>query len=253
MSLRAGPVAYRAPVEVTVVGFLAVAAVIVFGAIVQGTIGFGLGLLAAPLVAVAIPEAIPVVLVLVAWPIGGVTAAREFRSLERFALTWMLVGAVPGTLIGLWIIHLASAPTLGVIVGASTLAGVLATLVSPPIPVNRSTACGAGLIGNITGTAASVGGPPVALLFQHHRGPVVRSTLGVYFVISATLSVIGYAATGEITLARVVLALTLIPAMLGGAWLSRYFHRFVDAGWLRPSVLALSAVAGSIAILRGVL
>jgi len=236
-----------------VAGFLVAAGVIVFGSIVQGTIGFGLGLLAAPLVAIAIPDAIPVVLVLVAWPIGGVAAMREHHALEHFALRWMLVGAVPGTLIGLWIIQLASASMLGVIVGITTIAGVLATMASPPIPITRTTACSAGLIGNITGTAASVGGPPVALLFQHHRGPIIRSTLGAYFTISATLSVIGYAATGEVTVDRLLLALALLPAMLLGAWLSRHFHVLVDAGWLRPSVLALSSIAGMIAIARGVL
>jgi len=241
------------PVDVTVAGFLIVAAIIVFGSIVQGTIGFGLGMLAAPFVAIAIPDAIPVVLVLVAWPIGGVTALREHHALDRFALRWMLVGAVPGTVVGILIIHAAAPSTLGVIVGCTTLFGVIATMVSPPIPVNRGTATSAGLIGNITGTAASVGGPPVALLFQHHRGPIVRSTLGAYFAISASLSVLGYGITGEITLDRFLLALALLPAMLLGAWLSKHFHVFVDAGWLRPSVLVLSSIAGTIAIVRGLL
>lgn len=234
-------------------GFLVAVAVIVFGSVVQGTIGFGLGLLSAPFIAIAIPHAIPVVLVLVAWPIGAVTATREHHAMDRFALFWMLTGAVPGTLIGLSIIHLASPGSLSAIVGAVTLLGVLTTVVSPPIPVTRATACSAGLIGNITGTAASVGGPPVALLFQHHRGPIIRSTLGAYFAVSATMSVIGYGVTGEITRSRLLLALTLIPAMLVGAWLSKHFHGLVDKRWLRPSVLTLSALAGAIAMARGLL
>ena len=239
--------------HVTVAAFLVAAGVIIFGSIVQGTIGFGLGLLAAPFIAIVMPQAIPVTLVLVAWPIGAVTATREHHALDHFALRWMLVGAIPGTVIGLLIIHAAPASTLAVIVGITTLLGVLVTVVSPPVPVNRTSASTAGLIGNITGTAASVGGPPVALLFQHHRGPIVRSTLCAYFAISATLSVIGYAVTGEMTRQRVLLALALLPAMLFGAWLSKHFHGLVDKGWLRPSVLTLSAIAGSIAILRGLL
>jgi hypothetical protein len=231
---------------------LAIAAfVIVFGSVVQGTIGFGLALLAAPFIAILLPEAIPVTLVLVAWPMGAVTALREHHALDRFALVWMLAGAVPGTLLGLAIIRAASAETLGVIVGVTTLLGVLATMATPPIPVTRTSAGMAGFVGNVTGTAASVGGPPVALLFQHHRGPTVRSTLGAYFAISATLSVVGYALTGEITLDRFLLAVGLLPAVLFGAWLSRHLHRLVDQGWLRPSVLMLSGIAGTIAILRG--
>jgi uncharacterized membrane protein YfcA len=240
-------------VDVTVAGFLVAVAVIIFGSIVQGTIGFGLGLLSAPFIAIAIPGAIPVVLVMVAWPIGAVTASREHHALDWFALRWMLVGSVPGTVIGLWIIHLASDDQLAILVGAVTIVGVFTTIVSPPIPINRGTACGAALLGNITGTAASVGGPPVALLFQHHRGPIVRSTLGAYFALTATLSVVGYAVTGAITLDKALLALALLPAMLSGVWLSKHFHVLVDKHWLRPSVLALSAFAGTVAILRGVL
>ena len=237
--------------DLTVAGFLVAVGVIIFGAVVQGTIGFGLGLLAAPFIAIVIPDAIPVTLVLVAWPIGGVTALREHHALDRKALPWMLAGAVPGTVIGLVIIHAASQDALAVIVGLTTIFGVLATVFTPPIPVKPVTATSAGFIGNVTGTAASVGGPPVALLFQHHRGPTVRSTLGAYFAISATLSVIGYGITGAITLDRFLLALALLPAMLVGAWASKHFHGLVDKGWLRPSVLVLSSLAGAIAVARG--
>ena len=41
--------------------------------------------------------------------------------------------------------------------------------------------------------------------------------------------------------------------MLFGAWLSKHFHGLVDKHWLRPSVLVLSSLAGTLAILRGVL
>jgi uncharacterized membrane protein YfcA len=238
-------------VHLTVAAFAVAVGVIIFGSVVQGTIGFGLGLLAAPFIAIVIPDAIPVTLVLVAWPIGGVTALREHHALDRKALPWMLAGAVPGTAVGLVIIHAASQDVLSVIIGLTTIFGVLATIFTPPIPVVPVTATSAGFVGNVTGTAASVGGPPVVLLFQHHRGPTIRATLGAYFAISATLSVIGYGITGAITVDRFLLALALLPAMLFGAWASKHFHRLVDKGWLRPSVLALSAIAGTIAVIRG--
>ena len=240
-------------VHLTILAISLAAAVIVFGAVVQGTIGFGLGLLAAPVVATVLPGAIPVTLVLVTWPIGAISAAREVHALDRVSLPWMLLGALPGTIVGLVVIHLADAHQLAVIVGVTTVLGVGVTSLRRDVPLNRTSAGIAGFIGNVTGTAASVGGPPVALLFQHQRGPTVRSTLGAYFAISGTLSVIGYAATGAITVDRLLLALALLPAMLFGAWLSKHFHGLVDAGWLRPAVLVLSVIAGSLAILRGLL
>ena len=106
---------------------------------------------------------------------------------------------------------------------------------------------------NVFGTASSVGGPPVALLFQHHPGPTARSTLSGFFAAGAVLSLVGYALTGNITVDQVRLAVELAPFMFGGFWVSRHLHGLVDRGWLRPAVLALSATAGLVAILRAAL
>ncbi len=233
--------------------FVVAALVVLCGSLVQGTIGFGLNLLAAPFIALVLPEALPVTLVLVAWPVGGVAALREHHALDRRALPWLLVGAVPGTLVGLAIVTQASADDLAIIVGAVTVLGVALSVVSPPIHVGPGSAGVAGFVSNVTGTAAAVGGPPVALLYQHHGGPTVRATLGVFFVTSATLSVTGYALTGEITEDRVLLALALLPAMFAGLWASKHFHDLVDTRWLRPAVLTMCAIAGTAAIVRGLL
>jgi hypothetical protein len=37
-----------------------------------------------------------------------------------------------------------------------------------------------------------------------------------------------------------------------GVWTSRRFHAQVDGGWLRPTLLVLSALAGVTAIVRAV-
>ena len=233
--------------------FVVAILVVLFGSIVQGTIGFGLNLLAAPFIALVLPEALPVTLVLVAWPVGALAAVREQHALDRVALPWLLAGALPGTLIGLTIVAATSAEQLAIIVGAVTVIGVVLSLVTPPIRVNATSAGVAGLVSNVTGTAAAVGGPPVALLYQYHEGATVRATLGVFFATSATLSVVGYGVTGELTADRALLALALVPAMLLGVWVSRHFHGLVDRRWLCVAVLTLCAIAGTAAILRGAL
>jgi len=242
---------YPAAVDVGAGEFVVAVLVVLCGSIVQGTIGFGLNLLAAPFIALVLPEALPVTLVLVAWPVGALAALREPHALDRATLPWLLAGALPGTLIGLAIITTTNADQLAIVVGGVTLLGVVASVVTPPIPISAPTAGVAGLLSNVTGTAAAVGGPPVALLYQHHEGSTVRATLGVFFATSATLSVAGYAATGEITADRVLLALALVPAMLGGVWASRRLHGLIDRRRLRIAMLTMCAVAGTAAILRG--
>ena len=233
--------------------FVVAATAVSVGSVIQGAVGFGLNLLAAPFVALVIPEALPATLVLVAFPLAVSTVAREHRAVEWRALRWMLLGAVPGTLIGLAIVGQVDASQLAVVVGTVTLAGVALSVLSPPIPVTPGSSLAAGFFSNVFGTASSVGGPPVALLFQHRQGPVARSTLGGFFATSAVMSLVGYVATGTITGDQALFAVTLAPFMVGGLWASRHLHPFVDSGWLRPTVLMLSAIAGTAAILRAVL
>lgn len=230
--------------------FLVAVAAVLIGSVVQGAIGVGLNMIAAPFVAIVVPEALPATLVLIAVPIAITTLVREHHAVDRVALPWMLVGALPGTALGLLVVEAADATALAIIVGSTTLIGVALSVLSPPIPTNRGTALVAGFTSNLFGTASAVGGPPVALLFQHRTGPIARATLGAFFATSAGLSLVGYVATGTMTDDQVLFALALAPVMVAGLWLSRHFHRFVDGGWLRPTMLALSAIAGATAILR---
>lgn len=237
--------------HVTTLDFVVAAAAVLVGSVVQGSIGVGLNMLAAPFVALVVPEALPATLVLVAVPLAITTLLREHHAVDRLALPWMLTGAVPGTLLGLVIIGVTDATDLAVIVGVTVLGGVLLSVLSPPVPTNRGTSLVAGFTSNLFGTASAVGGPPVALLFQHRSGPTARSTLGAFFATSATLSVIGYLATGELTANQALFALALAPFMVVGLWTSRHLHVHVDGGWLRPAVLTISAIAGLTAIIRG--
>ena len=237
--------------HVTTLDFVVAAAAVLMGSMVQGSIGFGLNLLAAPFIAIVIPEALPFALVLIALPVTVTTFAREHHARHRLALPWLLAGAVPGTLVGLLILGAVDATGLAIIVGAVTVVGVLLSVLTPPVPINRVTAVGAGLLSNVSGTAAAVGGPPVALLFQHEKGPVARATLGAFFMVSASLSIVGYFLTGNTTVDQLLLALALAPFMVAGLWISRHLHVHVDGGWLRPAVLTISAIAGLTAIIRG--
>ena len=231
--------------------FVVAATAVLVGSVVQGSIGFGVNLLAAPFVAIVVPEALPATMTLVALPIAITTVRREHHAVDRLALPWMLIGAVPGTLIGLVVVSEVSGESLALVVGSITLVGVVLSTVVPPLPHRASAALGAGFLSNIFGTASSVGGPPVALLFQHREGPTARSTLGAFFAVSATMSLIGFVITETVTVDHVWFALGLAPFMVTGLWSSRHLHPFVDGGWLRPAVLALSAIAGIAAIVRG--
>jgi uncharacterized membrane protein YfcA len=107
---------------------------------------------------------------------------------------------------------------------------------------------GAGLVSGVSGTAASIGGPPVALLYQDQTGPQVRATMAAYFTAGTVLSLAGLLVGGQVGGEDVVAAGALLPFVVAGFLLSGPARRLLDRGWVRPAVLAVS-IAGAVFLL----
>lgn len=223
------------------------------GALVQGSIGFGLNLIVAPVVAVYRPEALPAAAILLAIPMTAGSALREHTHIDRAAVYWTTLGRLPGVVGGAWLVAMLDAETLAMTIGACVLAGVGMSLASPRFRIDRRSQAIAGLVGGLMGTASSIGGPPMALLYQHEPGPIVRSTLGATFLVGTGLSLLALAFAGEVRGFHIVFAGAIVPAVLAGLLASRFLHRSLDAGWLRPCVLGFAALAGLGVLARGVM
>jgi uncharacterized membrane protein YfcA len=150
--------------------------------------------------------------------------------------------------LGVWVVAVVSTAALQAVVGGVVLAVVIASLLAPPIPIRPATQLTAGVVSGVTGTAAGIGGPPVALLYQHREGPTIRSTLAVTFLVGTLLSLTSLLVAGQISVGQVALGLGLTPLVLVGAYVGRRSHALLDQGWLRPAVLAFAAVSAVVVI-----
>lgn len=238
--------------HLSLVEFALVALTVGVGALVQGSIGFGSNLVAVPVLALFNPEALPATLSLVVLPLTLVMAAREHHAVDRSGVAWITVGRLPGTALGAWVVAVVSGSTLAIVLGVGVLVAVLMTAVTPPVPVNRVSTTTAGVASGALGTATSIGGPPLALLYQHHEGPVLRSTLAVAFAFGTVLSIVALAVAGAIEPWHIALAAALLPGLLAGLTLSRLVVGRLEGRWLRPTVLAFAAATAVLAIVRGV-
>jgi uncharacterized protein len=223
------------------------------GSFVQGTVGFGVNILAAPVLALIEPAALPATLILAAFPLAAGMLVREHGAIDRDGLRWLVVGRLPGTLLGVVVVATLPADGLSAVIGALVLLAVAMSAVAPPLAVTRTSAVAVGALSGAMGTASSIGGPPAALLYQHHPGAVLRSTTAALFVLGTILSAAALAVAGEVTVDDVVLALVLTPAIAGGLLLAHLLAGRIDAGWLRPAVLVVAAAAGTATLLRGLL
>lgn len=237
--------------EPAVLVTLAVA--LVLGAAVQGLVGLGVGLVAAPVVTLLAPELMPVSLLLVALFMPVVTLWHEHHDIDWRGLGWSLPARVPGTAAGVWLVSVVTDRLLGVLVGTMVLVGVLATWRALEVPVNRGTLSTAGFVSGVTGTATSIGGPPIAVLYQHRPAAQIRSTLAVYFMLGALLSILGLAWAGEVERQDVGFGLAMLPTLLVGGWLARVVRRRTDPASIRLGVLTVCAASALALLLRSLL
>lgn len=226
--------------------------IVAIGAYVQGSIGFGMNLIATPVIALIDPAAVPGAMVLLALPLTATMAAREHHHADWHGVRWILAGWLPGVIIGVAVVSVVATDTLTAIVGGLILVAVALNLVHSNLRVTRSTAAVAGVAGGAMGATAAISGPPLALLYQHQSGETIRATLALCFVSGALMTTVGLALAGELRVEQLMLSLTLLPALAVGIALSARTTRWLAGRSLRPAVLSFAAVAGTAALIRGI-
>lgn len=237
--------------HVSLAGYGTMLAALSLGATVQGTIGFGAALIAVPAIALVAPDALPTAMVIAVGPLTWAMALRERQGVDWSGVRWIMGGRVPGAAAGAWLVSVLASSTLSVLAGGAVLLATLSSVLSPAVPLTRSTKSTAGFASGVMGTATSIGGPPLALLYQHSSGQVLRSTLAANFVFGNLISVVMLAAAGEVRGWQVVLAVLLMPGLLVGLSLSTILAPRLNERWLRPAVLVVVAITAVAAIYRG--
>jgi uncharacterized membrane protein YfcA len=226
-------------------------AIVGAGSVVQGSVGFGLALLTAPLLEWVDPRLVPGPLIIAVTVLLAATAHRERQAIDARGIGWILAGRVPGTLIGALALAGLTARALTVSLGVLVLIGVGISLLAVRVPRTPGMLSFAGFVSGMMGTTAALGGPAVAILYQHERGPMVRSTLATYFLIGAFMSLGALYFIGRLGHAELKLGVALLPGIIGGFLLSRGMGAWMDGGRTRRAVLWLSGLAGLASVIRG--
>ena len=210
-----GPAGER---EVSAEALLAVGAAVLVGAALQSALGFGGALVMSPVLLAVLEPAEAVTLLVL---LGSVTnllvlvVERRRWHVRGGLLRALLVGALPGLVVGVLLLGVAGRPALQVVVGLVVLTVVVAQLRRrAPVPAGpgpRSSATGprrsfpvtdrgavpraaTAAVGVAVGaltTTTGTNGPPMVLWFQHLGLPPEqqRDTLFVAFTASSCLAV----------------------------------------------------------------
>lgn len=235
---------------VSVWQILAACAVMYVAATVQGSVGFGQNLLAAPMLLQIDESLVPAPIMIAAVLTNTTLFVRERGHVDLNLSLPAIIGRVPGSLVGAVVVAAVSAKVLGLVVAVAVFAVVLLSAFGPESNRSRTVLGGAGLLSGFTGTTTSIGGPFVGLAMAGVPGPVLRSSMGLYFMSGSAVSLAALTISGVLDGAALRIgALLLVPVALG-VWSSRWFVPILDRGYTRQAILTLSTIAAVLLVIR---
>lgn len=222
--------------------------VIFIGSFIQSSIGFGLAIVAAPILFLIDPLYVPAPITISALTLSLANSYSHRRSISFRGLKFAILGRIPGTISGGFLLLWIDQQALALWLGLSVLAAVALSMSNIIFKANGKSLFCAGFLSGFMGTSTSIGGPPMALVMQHQENDFIRANLAAFFVVSCSMSLLMLFSIGRFGMEHIVISLPMMPATLAGYWVAmRAMHRISHQNLRRVS-LGLCAVAGLAAI-----
>ncbi len=237
------PPPFRDPDPVSGWQLAAIFACTAVGAFVQGSVGFGHNLIAAPMLALVDDRFVPGPAIAGALVLTLLMAIRDRRGLHLGEIRIALVGRVPATILAALTVALLPKRPLAILFAALVLIAVAITASGVHVRPTRRTLLIAGSLSGYMATSTSIGGPPMAMVYANEEGRRMRGTLAGYFLVGSLFSLAALTATGTFGRTELGLSLLVVPGVVSGFLASSAGARRLDAGHTRPAVLAVAALS----------
>ncbi len=222
------------------------------GSVVQGSVGFGLAVIAAPILLVLDPETVfvPGPLLIAAALLTLLIALRERSYVVWREVSVATVGRVIGMLPGAYAVGSLVPQAYNLLFASLILFGVAISVSGWHVRLTNTNLIVAAIVSGFTSTVSAVGGPPLALVYQHGEAPRVRGTLSATFTIGTFISIAGLAHEDKFGARELYVGLALMPAIIVGFVLSGFVTRYLNGPRTRWAILAVSALSSVLIILR---
>jgi len=227
------------------------------GSSVQGTMGFGLGMLTAPLFAMIDHSFVPVAMMLAVVPLTFGVAIRDRRHIDTKGFGWAIMGRFPGVFLGIVALRAVSDDGLAYAVAGTVAVAVVVSVITSRrgqvVPTNAATMSAAGFTSGFMGTVTSIGGPPMALVYKDGEPRTVRATVAAFFSVGVVITVAGFVLSGEIGRHELALTAVILPGVLAGLPVSARIGDKMSPDVMRPLILAMCAFSALLLFLQTLL
>ena len=235
--------------------FAFAAATLALAYFVRGIAGFGSGLIAIPLLALALPLTLVVPLVVFL----DYAASASHGLKDRAQIQWrqilpLLPFSALGVVAGLYLFHVIDTVSLTNALGVFIMLYAAHTLLvkSGNAQASPAWAVPAGSMGGLVGTLFGTGGPFYVAYLKHRGLPKgqFRATFAAIFLLDGAGRLTGYLAGGYFDRDWLLLVALSLPIMAAGLYLGGQVHTNISQRSFQVAVSVLLLVSGISLILR---
>lgn len=239
--------------DVPVTHILVGIAATTLGALVQGSVGFGLAVVSAPILLMVAPQFIPGSMIFAANVLTLLMLLRERESMVTGEVLISSAARLLTTIPTAYVIAAVDQQTFSILFGLAVLAIVAVSFSGYVMPLTRVNLAIASGVSGISNTISSIGGPPMALVYQTQTGPHIRATLSAIFFVGSSISMLCLWWVGEFGWRDVGLGLLLLPGIFLGFSLSRFTAAKLDQVTMRPAILFIAGASATVILVRALM
>lgn len=225
-------------------------AIIIIGATIQGSVGFGLGSFAVPLLLIVDPIFVPGPLLCLAFFLAVMIYSRDRKAVKFGDIKWGIVGRLIGTTIAASLLAYIPRELTGPFIAILVLVALMLIVRGFRVPLTTPNIVGIASLSGFMGTIGAIGGPPLALLYYDQEGTRLRGTLSGIFLVGTIAAVVSLAIVDRFGMDELIVSVSLIPAIVVGFIASKFGAKILDAGYLQRAILIVSGSAAVFIIVR---
>ena len=223
------------------------------GTTLQSTIGFGLGLFAGPFLVLIDRSFVPGPMLFAAMIMAMILTVRDYRAIDMQGVKYSIFGRLISTPLAALVVGMVSIRLFDLLFGILILVAVAISLIHRNImPTSRNVFI-AGVMSGFMSTIGSIGGPPLALVYQNSGGPKLRGTLSAMFTLGCLMSLIALVAVGKFGLADFYRAGLLLAGVILGLIIAIPLTGKLKDSAIRNYVLGVCSMAALMVLGRALL
>jgi len=226
--------------------------IITFGIMVQAWVGIGVGLLAAPLLYLINPAYVPGPALVLGVSLSLLVVLKQHNNISWKRVMPAIIARVPGAWCGAALLVSVPKYGLSLMFGASLLLAVGFTWRACKVATTPMSLTVGGFLSGLMGTATSIGGPPIALVYQEQNRITARNEISAFFLIGTPVSIAMLAWQGNFGQTSVLLSLKMMPGVLIGFFLANRLDGLINTTSVKPFLLFMSTTSALLVLFKGV-